>query len=73
MEENWITRHMKEKVLGDAAARKDSARRQQGLIELHEAFCAGHRCHECPLGGGHAARHGQAPGAGDLLDAKRAE
>jgi len=73
MEENWITRHMKEKVLGDAAARKDSARQQQGLIELHEAFCAGHRCHECPLGGGHAARHGQASGAGDLLDAKRAQ
>ena len=73
MEENWITRHMKEKVLGDTAARKDSARRQQGFIELHEAFCAGHRCHDCPLGGGHAARHGQASGAGDLLDAKRAQ
>jgi hypothetical protein len=73
MEENWITRHMKEKVLGDAAARKDSARRQQGLIELHEAFCAGHRCHECPLGGGRAARHGQPSGAGDLLDAEAAE
>jgi len=73
MEENWITRHMKEKVLGGDAARKGSARRQQGLIELHEAFCAGHRCHDCPLGGGHAARHGQASGAGYLLDAKRAQ
>ena len=73
LEENWVTRHMKAKVLGDSAVMMDSARRQQGLIELHEAFCAGHRCHECPLGGGHAARHGQASGAGDLLDAKRTE
>jgi hypothetical protein len=73
IEENWITRHMKEKVLGDATARKNSARRQQGLIELHETFCAGHSCHDCPLGGGHAARHGQASGAGDLLNAKRAQ
>jgi hypothetical protein len=72
-EENWITRHMKAKVLGDAAVRMDSARRQQGLIELYEAFCAAHRCYDCPLGGGHAAGHGQAAGAGDLLDAKGAE
>lgn len=73
MEENWITRHMKAKVFGDSAVRMESARRQQGLIELHEAFCAGHRCRECPLGGGHAAGHGQAAGAGDLLDAEGAE
>jgi hypothetical protein len=73
LEENWITRHMKAKVFGDGTARMDSARRQQGLIELHEAFCAGHRCHECPLGGGHAPRHGQAAGTGDLLDTKGTE
>jgi hypothetical protein len=51
----------------------DSARWQQGLIQLHEAFCRGHRCHDCPLGGGHAARHGQPAGAGDLLNAETAE
>jgi hypothetical protein len=73
MEDNWITRHMKAKVFGHDAFRTDSARCQQGLIELREAFCVGHRCHECPLGGGHAARHGQAAGAGDLLDAEGAE
>ncbi len=73
LDENWITRHMKAKVLGDSAARMDSARQQQGLIELYEAFCAGHRCHLCPLGGGHAASHRQPAGAGDLLDAKRAQ
>jgi hypothetical protein len=73
LEENWITRHMKAKVFGDSAVRMESARRQQGLIELHEAFCAGHRCRECPLGGGHASGHGQPAGAGDLLDAKAAE
>ncbi len=73
LEENWITRHMKAKAFGDGAARMDSARWQQGLIELHEAYCAGHRCHDCPLGGGHAARHGQPAGAGDLLDAEAAE
>jgi hypothetical protein len=73
LEENWITRHMKAKVLGDAAARIDSARLQQGLIALHEAFCGGHRCRDCPLGGGHAAGHGQPAGAGDLLDAEAAE
>ena len=39
------------------------------IIELHEVFCVGHRCHECPLGGGHATRHGQPAGARDLLDA----
>lgn len=73
MEENWITRHMKARVFGDSAVRMDSARRQQGLIELHETFCEGHRCRECPLGGGYAAGHGQPSGAGDLLDAKGAE
>ena len=73
LEENWITRHMKAKVLGDGAAKMDSARQQQGLIQLHEAFCAGHKCHDCPLGGGHAAGHGQPAGASDLLDAKRAQ
>ncbi len=73
LDENWITRHMKAKVLGDTAIRKDSARWQQGLIELHEAFCAGHRCQGCPLGGGRTARHGQPSGAGDLFDAKAAE
>jgi hypothetical protein len=73
MEENWITRHMKAKVLGDGAAKMDSARQQQGLIQLHEAFCAGHKCHDCPLGGGRAAGHGQPAGASDLLDAKRAQ
>ena len=73
LEENWITRHMKAMVLGDACAKNDSARQQQGLLELHEAFCAGHRCHDCPLGGGHAARHGQPAGAGDLLDAEGTE
>jgi hypothetical protein len=73
MEENWITRHMKVKVLGDSVTRVDDARRQQGLIELHEAFCARHRCHSCPLGGGYAAGHGQPSGAGDLLDAEGAE
>ena len=73
LDENWITRHMKAKVFGDGGARMDSARWQQGLIELHKAFCAGHRCYECPLGGGHAPRHGQPAGAGDLLDAKAAE
>lgn len=73
LEENWITRHMKTRLLGDAAAKMDDARQQQGLIELHEEFCAGHRCYECPLGGGRAARHGQAAGAGDLLDAEGAE
>jgi hypothetical protein len=50
LEDNWITRHMKAKVLGDSTARMDSAHQQQGLIELYEAFCAGHRCHHCPLG-----------------------
>ena len=73
LEENWITRHMKAKVLGDGAAKMDSARQQQGLIQLHEAFCVGHKCHDCPLGGGHAAGHGQPAGASDLLDAKRAQ
>jgi len=73
LEENWITRHMKAKAFGDGGARMDSARWQQGLIQLHEACCAGHRCHDCPLGGGHAARHGQPAGAGDLLDAEAAE
>jgi hypothetical protein len=73
LEENWITRHMKAKVLGDGAAETDTARRQQGLIELHEAFCAGHRCRDCPLGGWHAAGHGQPAGAGDFLDTKAAE
>jgi len=73
LEENWITRHMKAKVLGDGAAKIDFARQQQGLIQLHEAFCVGHRCHDCPLGGGHAAGHGQPAGASDLLDAKRAQ
>jgi len=73
LEENWITRHMKAKVLGDGAAKMDSARQQQGLIQLHEVFCAGHRCQDCPLGGGHAARHGQPAGTSDLLDAKTAE
>ena len=73
LEENWITRHMKEKVLGDGTAKMDSARQQQGLIQLHEAFCVEHRCHLCPLGGGHAAGHGQPAGASDLLDAKRAQ
>ena len=73
LEENWITRHMKAKVLGDGAAKMHPARQQQGLIQLHEAFCAGHRCHDCPLGGGHAAGHGQSAGASDLLDAKRAQ
>jgi hypothetical protein len=73
LDENWITRHMKAKVLGDSAARMDSAHQQQGLIKLYEAFCAGHRCHLCPLGGGHAAGHGQSAGASDLLDAKRAQ
>ena len=73
LEENWTTRHMKAKVFGDGAAKMDSAHRHQGLIHLHEAFCAGHRCHDCPLGGGHAAGHGQPAGAGDLLDAKAAE
>ena len=73
MEENWITRHMKVKALGDSVTRVDDARRQQGLIELHEAFCARHGCHSCPLGGGYAAGHGQPSGAGDLLDAEAAE
>jgi hypothetical protein len=73
LEENWITRHMKAKVLGDGEVKVESARWQQGLIELHEAFCGGHRCHDCPLGGGHTARHGQPAGAGDLLDPKGAE
>jgi Protein of unknown function (DUF2851) len=73
LEENWITRHMKAKVFGDGAARMDSARRQQGLVGLHEAFCAGHRCHECQLGGGRTTRHGQPAGTGDLLDAKGTE
>jgi len=73
LEENWITRHMKAKVLGNSAAKMDSARQQQGLIQLHEAFCAGYRCQDCPLGGGHAARHGQPAGTSDLLDAKTAE
>jgi Protein of unknown function (DUF2851) len=73
LEENWITRHMKAKVLGDGAAKMDSARQQQGLIQLNEAFCAGHKCHDCPLGGGRAAGHGQPAGASDLLDAKRAQ
>jgi hypothetical protein len=73
LDENWITRHMKAKALGDSTARMDSARQQQGLIELYEAFCAGHRCHHCPLGGGHAAGHSQPAGAGDLLDAKTAQ
>jgi hypothetical protein len=73
LEENWITRHIKAKVLGDGAAKMDSAHQQQGLIQLHEAFCVEHRCHDCLLGGGHAAGHGQTSGAGDLLDAKRAQ
>jgi hypothetical protein len=73
LQENWITRHMKSKIFGNVAAKVDSACGQQGLIELHEAFCARHGCHDCPLGGGHAARHGQAAGAGDLLDAKVAQ
>lgn len=30
LEENWITRHMKAKMLGDDAAKMDSARQQQG-------------------------------------------
>jgi hypothetical protein len=73
LEENWITRHMKAKVLGDGEVEVDSARWQQGLIHLHEAFCGRHGCQDCPLGGGHAARHGQPSGAGDLLDAETAE
>lgn len=73
LEENWITRHMKAKAFGDGKARIDSALQQQGLIELHEAFCSGHRCHACPLAGGHAAGHGQPSSAGDLLDAKGAQ
>ena len=73
LNENWITRHMKAKALGDDGARLDSACQQQGLIRLHEAFCAGHRCRDCPLGGGHAAGHSQAAGASDLLDAKGAQ
>ncbi len=73
LEGNWITRHMKAKVLGDDGNRMDSARRQQGLVQLHEAFCVEHRCRDCPLGGGHAASHGQAAGASDLLDAEGAQ
>ncbi|MDM7999951.1 MAG: DUF2851 family protein [Dehalococcoidia bacterium] len=72
-EENWIIRHMKARLFGDGTMKMGSARRQQGLIELYEVFCSAHACHECPLGGGRAARHGQPPSAGDLLDTEGAE
>ena len=75
LQENWITKYMDWQIFGGEG--RTTLRRmacyQQGLIELHRVFCAGHRCRACPLARRNAPRHGQPAGAGYLPDAEAAE
>ena len=48
--ENWVTRYMEGRILGEHKAKANSARRQQGLVHLYQTFCVQRRCPECPLG-----------------------
>ncbi|MBM4444533.1 MAG: DUF2851 family protein [Chloroflexi bacterium] len=73
LQENWITRHMEGQIFGAVPAMRRRACYQQGLIQLHRAFCAEHRCRACPLARRNAPGHGQPAGAGDLPDAEAAE
>jgi hypothetical protein len=50
LQENWMTRHMETQILGPRRPFGiNSARRQQGLIHLHQTFCAKLRCDACQL------------------------
>ena len=75
LQENWITKYMEWQIFGNEGrcAPQRTACYQQGLIQLHRVFCAGHRCRACPLARGNAPRHGQPAGAGNLPDAEAAE
>jgi hypothetical protein len=73
LQENWITRHMEGQIFGAVPVLRRRACYQQGLIRLHRAFCAEHRCRACPLARRNAPGHGQPAGAGDLPDAEAAE
>ncbi|MFC1919514.1 DUF2851 family protein [Chloroflexota bacterium] len=49
LQDNRITRHMKEKLWGKRRPYRLSAAQQQGLLYLHESFCLKERCEICPL------------------------
>lgn len=51
LQSNHKTRWVAEQVLGLPAKgdAKENAKAQQGMLELHDAFCAPRRCFECPI------------------------
>lgn len=49
---NRVTRLMLHRTLDSSTKVVDSARRQQGLLDLHHRFCAEERCSQCPVGVG---------------------